>query len=517
MRVLSRVLPILATAVALAACQYSPDIPTRAVDYNHGVARATNEILLLNIVRAAERTPRYFTRLGTNSAQNGVNSGATATLPFPNVGNGSVVVSGGGSSANTFTLENLDDKKYHDGSMQPIAISTIATLWSQGIQTDLLGMMFMNSISLPKAALPILREVLHRYCGDMRHAQKYCGSADSLIAAEGVAGWRADDCLDPARVPTDRHGGVDYALFVNDPAAENVAGSYHPELCFQIVLRDLLAIGMHLEKRTTKQDVDVTAPAATLAAADFRAELLREGLTVSKEGKVQKEVTDMVLTLDPAATAQFRLHPIFRSAVLRCDVFARRGVKPEEGLHCPPTRAASEADAAWKARLAAYDASWDAMIAEDETKARPVPLHDLKISVDVRSFETVIYYLGEVVRAARAETGAPVPYIVRVLGRQPGDAAQASMYEEALFDLRSGAPGPGAAIVFKDDAGDTNWIPGFCYNPSPPRLHAAEAAATCSNEYPDHDSLTVLALVNQIWGLQKEPSTTTQPILTLGG
>jgi hypothetical protein len=29
--------------------------------------------------------------------------------------------------------------------------------------------------------------------------------------------------------------------------------------------------------------------------------------------------------------------------------------------------------------------------------------------------------------------------------------------------------------------------------------------------------MTVLALVNQVWGLQKEPSTAAQPILTLGG
>src|SRR5689334_2960922 len=178
MQMISRVLSVAAIAVAAAACQYSPDIPTRAVDYNHSVARATNEILLLNIVRAAERAPRYFTRLGTNSAQNGVSAGASVNLPFPNITFGSGSVSGGSSSANTFTLENLDDKKYQDGSMQPIAASTLMALWSQGVQSDMLGLLFLNSISLPKAALPILREVLHQYCGDIRHAQKYCGSGD---------------------------------------------------------------------------------------------------------------------------------------------------------------------------------------------------------------------------------------------------------------------------------------------------------------------------------------------------
>ena len=516
MRVFSRVLTVVAVA-ALGACQYSPDVPTRAIDYNHSVARATNEILLLNIVRAAERAPRYFTRLGSNSAQNGVSGSAGVSLPFPNITFGSGSIGAGTSSANTFSLENLDDKKYQDGSMQPIAASTLMALWSQGIQSDMLGLIFLNSISLPKAALPVLREVLHQYCGDMRHAQKYCGSGDSLVAAEGITNWRADDCLDGDKIPTDRRGGVDYAVYINDPAAENVAGSYHPELCFQVVLRDLLAIGLHPEKRTQMVDVDTTALAATLSAADYRAELLKEGLTVTKDGKVQKETTDIVLTLDTAAVAQYRVHPNFRSAVLRCDVYAKRGVKPDDALHCPPVRAANESDTASRTRLAAYTHAWESMIASDETTAKAIPLRDLRIGVDVRSFESVIYYLGEVVRTSRGETGAAMPYVVRIIGRSPGDAGRKSIYEEALFDLRTGTPDATAVFSFRDDEGVTNWIPGFCNNPPAPRPQAQEAAAICSNGFPDHDTLTVLALVNQLWGLQKEPSPTAQPILTLGG
>jgi len=135
----------------------------------------------------------------------------------------------------------------------------------------------------------------------------------------------------------------------------------------------------------------------------------------------------------------------------------------------------------------------------------------------VRSFESVIYYLGEIVRASRGETGAVAPYVVRIIGRSMGDATGKSVYEEALFDLRTGSPDATAVFSFRDDDGRTNWIPGFCYDPPVPRPQARESAATCSNGFPDHDTLTVLALVNQVWGLQKEPSATAQPILTLGG
>jgi hypothetical protein len=516
---IARMMVIAATVLVTGACQYSPDIPSRAIDYNRSVARATNDILLLNIMRASDREPRYFTRLGTDSAQNGISGGFSASLPFLDVIKGSAGVSGAGSSANTFTLENLDDKKYQDGAMQPVAASTIRDLWLQGIQPDILGLLFISDFAIPKQELPILRETVAHFCSDTRHYQKFCGSGDSLIASEPLANsWKADECLDPDHVPTDRRGGVDYALFFNDPASEDTAGSYHPELCFQIVLRDLLALGLHLEKRKTSADIDSRVSAATLDNATFRAELVKEGLTITPDGKVRKEGSEIVMTLDPSATAHIRLHDDFRNVVLQCSIFAKRGVKPEASAHCPPARLPKESETAWRARIAAAEQDYEAHVTADETKAQPISLSELKIATDIRSFESVVYYLGEIVRTSRGDAAVnSPPYLVHVLGRQPPDFEHHSRYEEALFDLRKGSPSQAAAMTVRDDNGWTNWIPAFCYSPSPPRPEAAEAARTCSSEYPDHDTLTVLSLVNQIWGLQKEPSNAQQPILTLGG
>jgi hypothetical protein len=514
-----RVIAIAAALLGLSACLYSPDIPTRAIYYNRSVASATNQILVLNIMRASDREPRYFTRVGTDSAQNGVSGAFTATLPFLDVTKGNAGVSGAGSSANTFTLENLDDKKYQDGAMQPVAASTLRDLWSQGIQSDILGLLFVNSISIPKAELPILREAVDTFCADMRHYQKFCGTGDSLVASEPLAnGWKASACLDPTSVPTDRRGGVDYAVYFNDPAVEDTAGAYHPELCFQIVLRDLLALGLHLEKRKTATEVDSHASAAMLANSTFRTELLKEGLIVTPDGKVKKEGSEIVMAFDPSATAFIRLHNNFRAVVMQCIVYAARKVEPETSAHCPPARGLKESEAAWHARVDAAERDYENLVTTDETKARPVSLGELQIGIDVRSFESVVYYLGEIVRGSRGDgvAGSP-PYIVRVLGRQPSDPEHRSHYEETLFDLRRGSPEHSAALVVRDDYGNSNWIPAFCYVPSPPRPDATEAARSCSSEYPDHDTMTVLALVNQVWGLQKEPSTAPQPILTLGG
>jgi hypothetical protein len=233
---------------------------------------------------------------------------------------------------------------------------------------------------------------------------------------------------------------------------------------------------------------------------------------------VKKEGSEIVMSLDPSATAFIRLHNNFRAVVMQCIVFAAHHVEPETSAHCPPARLPKETEASWRARVAASEQDYENLVTTDETKARPVSLGELKIAVDVRSFESVVYYLGEVVRASRGDTvaGSP-PYVVRVLGRQPSDPEHRSHYEETLFDLRRGSPDRSAVLVVRDDAGNSNWIPTFCYQPSPPRPEAIEGARTCSSEFPDHDTMTVLALVNQVWGLQKEPSTTPQPILTLGG
>jgi len=213
-----------------------------------------------------------------------------------------------------------------------------------------------------------------------------------------------------------------------------------------------------------------------------------------------------------------RLHNNFRAVVEQCIVYAAHGVEPDSSKHCAPVRMPKETDAAFRARAAAADAAYENLVTTDETKGKPISLSELNIAVDIRSFESVVYFLGEVVRASRGEAAAnSPPYTVRVLGRQPWDPNHRSVYEETLFDLRKGSPDQPSAAALRDDRGDMNWIPAFCYSPPLARPGATEAARSCSSEYPDHDTMTVLALVNQVWGLQKEPSPELQPILTLGG
>src|ERR1700722_18491257 len=125
-------------ALVCAACQYSPNMLDRAVAYNRAVADSTNQVLLLNIVRASKRLPTYYTRLEGDESSMGLTPSANLTLPLVNPRSYETDINGGptgavtstttkaigalaafasglglqASESNLLTLQTLDDQKY---------------------------------------------------------------------------------------------------------------------------------------------------------------------------------------------------------------------------------------------------------------------------------------------------------------------------------------------------------------------------------------------------------------------
>jgi hypothetical protein len=143
---------------------------------------------------------------------------------------------------------------------------------------------------------------------------------------------------------------------------------------------------------------------------------------------------------------------------------------------------------------------------------------EIKIGLAIRSFEGVVYYLGEIVRAENfgIDSEHP-PYFPTIVGRAPWGGVP--LPDEALFEVQTGSAHDGAAVVVKDDHGDNFWIPDFCNGAYAPGslAYSSVGPQKCGAEYPDHESLTVLTLVNQVWGLQKEPSVAPEPTISVGG
>jgi hypothetical protein len=347
----------------------------------------------------------------------------------------------------------------------------------------------------------------------------------SLELAEGLTAGSEENCWTVPGAHIERRHGVPYLIYVNNPAFEDLSsGVAHPEFCFEVVLRGLLALGLHPASQKPTTDVDSDLPSQAVTNPKFRAEMIKQGLKVEKDDesgkfKAEKEASETVFSLYPDATAAIRIHHDFRAIVLRCDEFLANDIKssdsacpvPQPSVETPPQKQKRErANARLKAK---YEAS----ILKDKLSNATVDIADLKITVSVRSFESTIYYLGEAVRSqgGKPMTGsaAAASYYLAVVGRQPwGDSD--SRYEESLFDLRRGGDASGASLQVTGDNGEHYGVAGYCADVSKSRVGARNAAANCSVEYPNNESLLVLTVVNQLWGLQKEPSAD-QPIKTI--
>src|SRR5476649_1639366 len=245
LKTLTRLLAMIAATIAVTACQqFSPDNDTRTLSFNHAVAESTNQLLLLNIVRDAQRTPTYFSRLGSNSAQSTLSPSLAMTFPFGIFSAGQAVVTPQATAQNLLTLENLDDKKYQDGAMARIDASRVADFWDEGVQPDALGLLFFSRIELPAEELALVVNAVRAVCGDDATARnnKYCVAVTRGRASEAFDTSR---CLREDQIPLVQRNGRAYAVYINDPAWEYGSRESHPALCFQFVLRSLLALGLH--------------------------------------------------------------------------------------------------------------------------------------------------------------------------------------------------------------------------------------------------------------------------------
>src|SRR5665213_1383032 len=77
-------LALLVALLTCAACEYAPDMLDRTLAYNRTVANSTNQVLLLNVVRASERLPTYYTRLEGDASSLAVTPNASLSLPLGN-------------------------------------------------------------------------------------------------------------------------------------------------------------------------------------------------------------------------------------------------------------------------------------------------------------------------------------------------------------------------------------------------------------------------------------------------
>ena len=579
-------LAMLVAIVFCAACEYAPTMLDRTVAYNRAVASSTNQVLLLNVVRASQRLPTYYTRLEGNAASMGLTPNGSLNLPLNNprsfetdtnlnpagavtstatkaVGSLAGILSGLGlqaSESNLLTLQTLDDQKYQNGMMTPVPVKNIQSFQDQGYQRDLLFLMFLSSIQVSKNLIDPIDAAAAARCNQVQPSGE--GMAGGISFIRQLCGYIAAGpyrgLFDPegARSPfysfslrtCQATGGAiedpapaDMVRFSNDPAREGrrqFAGDPHPEVCFQILLSDLLVLGL-----AVGSPMDIPAelvdlvPDATAQEPHFRAQMLQQSLFLRETSNgltaiCRRKTQDNGFTLafaDPAQAGQEVSPPPLADLLNRLGMSgakasllnprpqaaktpaAKSPVAPgkEAAAPIPSVNAVYPADpvaACQQKNPGVPESGRDALLASpDDSGAnlqdatlKPIKLTSNKIAFSTRSFEGMIYYLGEAVRYQEDENSDPAAF-PRVLGRNPAVAGNG--YFEIMFYGSSRLADSDAAVAVKDDAGKIYYLPKSCMTAA---LSPASRSGVCSAEYPDNESLQVLNFVNQVWGLQKE-------------
>jgi hypothetical protein len=217
--------PLLLTC--LTACAGGvPPISEKAVVYNQQVAAASNEIFLLNTVRAAKYLPRCYTRFTGLTAEGSITGRVATPLEFgPDAAQiFKVLPDVTGSQKDTTAISVLDDQKFTNGVLTPIPDSTLKFYLDQGWPAELLFTLALERIEIGPAALNSLTDGLEKVCADRANQfDIYCRGWKEIRNDLGQCERRRGPVLQMDNSP--RGDGTDLR-------------------CFQATLRALLAAGL---------------------------------------------------------------------------------------------------------------------------------------------------------------------------------------------------------------------------------------------------------------------------------
>jgi hypothetical protein len=163
-------LKLLAPVAALlcSACAFHSQVDRATVDYNQAVANSTNDLTLLNVVRAMKRHPLHFTSMSKISGSFKVtgraglsvdaleSGGSTETGPLGlikdvvSIGAEKVVPSAGAevTAGPSFDIGILDTQEFYQGILRSVDPDVVASFLNMGWPADLLTAMLIERVEI---------------------------------------------------------------------------------------------------------------------------------------------------------------------------------------------------------------------------------------------------------------------------------------------------------------------------------------------------------------------------------
>jgi hypothetical protein len=436
----------------------------RSIAFNKEIAASTNELLLLNTLRARARLPTYYTRLTSATESTTFTPSASMALPL---GPGAVkkgfapTFSFGDNAQNQLTLQNLDDQKFMRGVLSPVSVDVLSFYLRQGWPAEVLLMVTVSRISVTQDAAEALIQAFETRCAADANGE-YCNNVlpvDVKAPAHGqYIAEQLRTCLASARSYT--REGNDTLVLQNYPTNTDQTS------CFQWMMRVLISLG----------PTPRTADAFDVVARDVP---LGKTQTISSIGDLDKQSMVMV----PGKKGLFTICKRRKVSGLSLLHFAAT-LKPTAGIapaDTDPTTA--------KTNNIPFVLDSSRAPGKEGCGEPNAPASQPQVQLTTRSFDGMVYYLGEVLRADGLQTGGQArPASVTVWAWGQDERAETW----GLFVAIQGTP-PAHSPVDVDYDGDTYYVPSAC-----------DDTTSCGDPQLRHRSLQVLSLLNQIWGLQKE-------------
>jgi hypothetical protein len=485
-------------ALFVTGCQLSPGMVDETLAYNQAIAMSTDQLLLLNAVRAAKRYPTYYSRTTQNTASTTLTPSMTIASPLEIFNSLSKHTGFGVSAAlqHQLTLQNLDDQKFIRGMMQPVSLGTIDTFSKSGWPNEVLLDMFVREIEVDKAHYPGIMEAFDTFCAsELRADNLYCRVLKAPTSypsqsSQPLSNWHS--CF-TASWPTSTSG--DNRHLQNNPAAtNNRVPQGRPSYCFRVFVLVSLAFGIHIESNPVMEVVYRSIPNDVLRHSGILIGDTKGELIVVPTGRATSAVCHNTTKISFAFSkdAQEELRKAWATLP-----------KQHGPLRNPPqTQQPDEAQSATYVVVEAPPTGKPAPTCGALANAPSTDTDGPTIKFSMRSVEAMVYYLGEIIRAQMAD-GTQRLYVLHWDATDPLPPDRVPVYEEELFHVDT--DGNSSSAVRVEDGDIVYSIPPACRNEKPSCL-----------EQPTNESLEVLNLINQVWGLQKEQTdVVTAPPVTI--
>jgi hypothetical protein len=151
MKAVTFVFPVLTALAVLHGCTMSKSIVSQAVDINTAIEQAENRMIVMNVLRARDNMPMYFTSVtAVRGSSPAIEGGASFSLPFGNEASAAYGFSPffSANRSMSYDVSNLHTHQFMRGITRPIDIEGFKYYWDMGWPRSLLLSLFVESIRL---------------------------------------------------------------------------------------------------------------------------------------------------------------------------------------------------------------------------------------------------------------------------------------------------------------------------------------------------------------------------------